>query len=167
LKLDAGENGEASMVNIFGGKITTFRKLAESMMDIVEEQIGAKQPEWTNGASLPGGSFKAEENDTLIAKITNDYPFLNPKIATRLLHTYGMRTFRFLDGATSLEDMGEDFSGDTDAGLYAREIDYLIDTEWVRDADDVLWRRSKLGIKIKGKTVEQLQAYIEKRRAPL
>lgn len=167
LKLDEGENGEASMVNIFGGKITTFRKLAESMMDIVEEQIGAKQPEWTNGASLPGGSFKAEENDTLIAKITSDYPFLNQKIATRLLHTYGMRTFRFMDGATSIEDMGEDFSGKSDAGLYAREIDYLIDTEWVRDADDVLWRRSKLGIKIKGKAVTQLQAYIEKRRAPL
>ena len=116
---------------------------------------------------MPGGSFKAEENDTLIAKITNDYPFLNQKIATRLLHTYGMRTFKFMDGATSIDDMGEDFSGDTDAGLFAREIDYLIDTEWVRDADDVLWRRSKLGIKIKGKAVTRLQTYIEKRRAPL
>ena len=167
LKLDEGESGEASMVNIFGGKITTFRKLAESMMEIVEEQIGEKQPKWTNGATLPGGSFKAEENDALIAKITSDYPFLNQKIATRLLHTYGMRTFRFLDGATSIEDMGEDFSGDTDAGLYAREIDYLIEVEWVRDSEDVLWRRSKLGIKIKGEAVTQLQAYIEKRRAPL
>ena len=167
LKLDKGEDGEASMVNIFGGKITTFRKLAESMMDIVEEQIGAKEPEWTKGASLPGGSFKAEEYGKLIAKITNNYPFLSNKIATRLLQAYGMRAFKILDGATSIEDMGQDFSGDTDAGLYAREIDYLIDNEWVRDADDVLWRRSKLGIKVKGEAVAQLQTYIETRRSPL
>ncbi|MEP1442230.1 MAG: glycerol-3-phosphate dehydrogenase [Hyphomicrobiales bacterium] len=167
LKLDEGSNGEASMVNIFGGKITTFRKLAESMMDIVEEQIGAKEPEWTNGATLPGGEFKTEDYDSLIAKLTNDYPFLNKKVATRLLQAYGMRAFKFLEDATSMEDMGQDFSGDTDAGLYAREIDYLIDYEWVRDADDVLWRRSKLGIKIKGEAVTQLQTYIEKRRAPL
>lgn len=164
LKLDEGAEGDASLVNIFGGKITTYRKLAESMLDIVADQIGGKSGAWTEGTTLPGGDFSITDFDKMVRKVVTAYPFLTRKIAIRLMRSYGSRALTFLEGATSLEDLGEDFSGETDAGLFAREVDYLIDHEWVRDADDVLWRRSKLGIRIKDETKARLQTYIEAQR---
>lgn len=165
LKLDKGAAGEASLINIFGGKITTYRKLAESMMEIVEDQIGARQMAWTKGARLPGGEFDTSGVDDIIRDITSAHPFITPKLARRLTRAYGTRALSFLKDAATLADMGEDFSGGTDAGLYAREIDYLIDNEWAREAEDVLWRRSKLGISIKGDAVTRLQKYIEERHS--
>lgn len=165
LKLDQGNNGEAAMINIFGGKITTYRKLAEAMMEMVEKQIGAKKEPWTRGAPLPGGEFDAAKSDDLIRTITQEYPFIAQKVARRLARTYGTRAFTFLEDVKSPQDMGEDFSNDTDIGLSAREVDYLIHNEWAFNADDILWRRTKLGIRIKGDAVTRLQNYIDERQA--
>lgn len=164
LKLDEGRPGEAALINIFGGKITTYRKLAEAVIEIVGSRIGAKQQPWTKGAVLPGGDFSTHGFDALAARIRAAHPFLSEKTATRLARAYGTRALSFLQGAVSPADMGEDFSGENDACLYAREVDYLIATEWARTADDILWRRSKLGLRIKGENVERLQRYIEERR---
>jgi len=165
LKLDQGNNGEATMINIFGGKITTYRKLAEAMMEMVENQIGAKKGPWTRGAPLPGGEFDAAKSDDLIRTIMRDYPFITQKTARRLARTYGTRALTFLEGAKSPQDMGENFAHDRDIGLSAREVDYLIHNEWAFNADDILWRRTKLGIRIKGDAVTRLQNYIDERRA--
>ena len=140
LKLD-GSTGEAPMLSVFGGKITTFRKLAESVM----EKIGPFFPQagkpWTAQASLPGGDFAYDKVDTLIAELQRKYSFLKPANVARIFRAYGTDAERMFDGARFSKDMGQFFGP-----LSEREIDYLKDEEWVREADDILWRRSKLGL---------------------
>lgn len=146
-----GEKGNGPLINIFGGKITTYRRLAEAALDIIEENLGKRQPAWTLDAPFPGGDFPIDGFDTLLEKIRSDYPFLGEKHSERLVRAYGTCTYEVLGNAKAEEELGQVFCED----LTEREAVYLMDKEWARTADDILWRRSKLGI---GASPDQISA---------
>lgn len=152
-----GANDEAAVINIFGGKITTYRRLSESMLEEVEDKIGAKGKPWTAGSTLPGGDFLPYEFEKIVQKLKNDFSFLKAEHATRLVRSYGTLSWKILDGAASLEDLGTDF-GHT---LTEREVKYMIDQEWAANEKDILWRRSKLGIRFSKQQIKKLKNWIE------
>ena len=143
LRVDGGAD-QPSAINIFGGKITTYRKLAESMLEKIEELIGARKAPWTTHSTLPGGDFAVSDFDRLVTKLKTEFPFLQLSLAERLVRSYGTRAWMLMKGASSQEDMGIEFGG----SLTEREVNYLINNEWAECADDVVWRRSKLGIRL-------------------
>ncbi|HEY0222982.1 MAG TPA: glycerol-3-phosphate dehydrogenase [Pseudolabrys sp.] len=133
--------GEAPLLTVYGGKITTHRKLAEAAM----EKIGIffeGRPPWTATSSLPGGEFPPEGFYALVAETIGRWPFLSEPHARRLVRAYGTRAERFLGTAQSMEDLGPRFAGD----LTAAEVRYMVEHEWAQTAEDVLYRRSKLGL---------------------
>ena len=136
-ELDRGEDGTAApLLSIFGGKITTYRKLAEHAL----EKLGAPGKSWTASASLPGGDMDPLAFDAFVAEIQAAYPFLEPATTLRLCRAYGTRVRNVLSNATSANSLGEHLGG----GLYARELEYLVAHEFAHSAEDVLQRRSKL-----------------------
>ena len=157
LKTDSGP-GKAPMVNIFGGKITTYRKLAEEVVDKIGALIGKRRAAWTSGATLPGGDFPAQAFDVQLDALKADYPFLDPHCARRLLRLYGTRARAILGDATSMEALGRRFGAD----LYEAEVTYLAREEWAVSADDVLWRRTKRGLVVSKEEEKALDAFIRK-----
>ncbi|MEP3603579.1 MAG: glycerol-3-phosphate dehydrogenase [Stappiaceae bacterium] len=156
LKTFNGEKG-APLINIFGGKITTYRRLALSVLEKIETAIGAKGATWTERATLPGGGFVELEFDQELRKLQSAYPFLHDKVAYRLFHAYGLDAFKILGDAKSEEDLGRKFGG----GLSEAEVRWLMQEEWARNPQDVLWRRSKLGLRLSQEQVDSLSAYIQ------
>jgi glycerol-3-phosphate dehydrogenase len=134
--------GEAPVLTVYGGKITTYRRLAEAALGKLAHFFQAHPP-WTAEAPLPGGDFLWDGLDTLIARSRRTWPFLQEAEASRLVHAYGTRIDRVLGAAKSGTDLGP-FFGE----LSAAEVRYLMQHEWARTADDVLWRRSKLGLRL-------------------
>jgi glycerol-3-phosphate dehydrogenase len=158
LALD-GREGEAPLLSVFGGKITTYRRLAEAALDRLKGHLpAAARAGWTGGAPLPGGDFPHDGYDALLADILAAFPFLEPGFAARLVRTYGTRVRRLLDGASSRADLGELFGAD----LTEREVTYLMRTEWARTAADVLWRRSKLGLHLSEVQKAALDAFMRR-----
>lgn len=160
LKLDENA-GEAPLLNVFGGKLTTFRRLSEEVLEWVEKAIGAKGAPWTAGSTLPGGDFAAADFEYELRRLTDDYPFLAPAHARRLMRLYGTRARDLLGDAQSLVGLGENFGAD----LTAREIDYLINVEWAQTVEDILWRRTKLGLRLSERDVRALERYLEAKGA--
>ncbi len=156
LKTFKADNG-APMVNIFGGKITTYRRLALSALEKIESAIGAKGMSWTERATLPGGGFTEVEFDQELQKLKSAFPFLHDKVAYRLFHAYGLDAFAILGEAKSPEDLGQDFGG----GLTEAEVRWLVENEWAQEAQDILWRRSKLGLRVSDEQVSALKSYLE------
>jgi len=145
----------APLLNVFGGKLTTYRKLAEEAMDRLAPLFPHAAGAWTSeGHPLPGG--ERPEVDDLQRELQSSHPWLPAPMAWRLIHSYGSRTARLLGQARSLEDLGEHFGAD----LYQAEVDYLRALEWVVDATDLLWRRSKLGLRLDLQQVTRLTAYL-------
>ncbi len=140
LTLDTTD-GEAPLLTIYGGKITTYRRLAEVALARLATFFGAPPP-WTAGSTLPGGDFPADGFDDLVAETVGRWPFLAKPHARRLLRAYGRRLERVFKDAQSMDDLGPRFVGD----LTGAEVCYLVENEWAQSADDVLWRRSKLGL---------------------
>ncbi|AUX78048.1 MULTISPECIES: glycerol-3-phosphate dehydrogenase [Sinorhizobium] len=151
-----GQTGQAPLLNIFGGKLTTYRRLAEAALDKIGEAIGAKGGKWTAGSHLPGGDFPAAGYDAEVSKLKAHYPFLAASHARRLVRLYGTRAKQLLDNAASEADLGRRFGAD----LYAAEVDWLIAQEWALRAEDVLWRRTKLGLKLSRAEVAELEEYM-------
>jgi glycerol-3-phosphate dehydrogenase len=150
--LERHDAGGAALVSVFGGKITTYRRLAEAVVAELKEVLpAAARPGWTASQPLPGGEFPVQSFAALVEELRAAYPWLAPELARRLARAYGRRAWRLLGEAKSMADLGQDFG----AGLTAREVDYLRQTEWARTAEDVLWRRSKLGLRL---TAEQVRA---------
>lgn len=143
LKSD-GPNGEAPLINIFGGKITTYRRLAESMVERIEGFIGKKGRAWTAGATLPGGEFPVDGFEAEVARLKARHSFLDLAHARRLVRLYGRRAATILGEARSYEDLGRRFGAD----LTEAELRYLIEEEWAATGEDVLWRRTKLGLRL-------------------
>jgi len=141
LKADSGP-GKAPLVNIFGGKITTYRKLAEAAMAQIGKLIGDGKKPWTEGAALPGGDFAPQGFEAEVRGLSADYPFLAPAHARRLVRLYGTLARAILGEASSTADLGRHFGAD----LYEREVAYLMRNEWAQTAEDVLWRRTKRGL---------------------
>ncbi len=150
--------GEGNLINIFGGKITTYRRLAESALKKIEQALGARGGAWTAEAPLPGGDFPVLGFEALITQLKKETPFVAEATIRRLARNYGTRARQIL-GPTG--ELGRIFGAD----LGEKEVDYLMDQEWARDADDVLWRRSKLGLKISANGKDALAAYMKARNA--
>ncbi|PMS32097.1 glycerol-3-phosphate dehydrogenase [Paraburkholderia rhynchosiae] len=143
LELDAPA-GEAPLLSVFGGKITTFRKLAEEAVDKLAQVLGNGAPSWTAGAPLPGGDIPHANFERFLAELKQQHAWLPADLAHRLARAYGTRVNNVIGSARSLADLGHAFG----PGLYEAELTYLRDTEWARSAQDVLWRRSKLGLHV-------------------
>jgi glycerol-3-phosphate dehydrogenase len=129
------------LLSVFGGKITTYRKLAEHVMDRLARWIPA-HPRWTHAEALPGGDFGGRDFQTVLAEVRARYAGLDPHWLARLLRRHGTLIDRILDNAKAEADLGENFGG----GLCERELAYLTEHEWARSAEDVLWRRTKCGL---------------------
>lgn len=132
---------EAPLLTVYGGKITTYRRLAEAALDRIVRYFKASSP-WTATAPLPGGDFAVDGSDALTAAIHARYPFLAQPHAARLVAAYGTRVDRVLGEARTAGDLGPMFGSD----LSGAEVLYLMAQEWAESAEDVLWRRSKLGL---------------------
>ena len=146
LELDVID-GALPLLSIFGGKLTTYRLLATDVLEKLAPYIKTSRGKWTDREPLPGGNLHDRKNpETAIAQLISDLskkkPWLETALVNRLAHAYGTRVFDLLDGAQSPSDLGQYFG----AGLYEQEIKFLIKEEWAQNADDVLWRRSKLGL---------------------
>ena len=148
------ENLGASLLSVFGGKLTTYRVLSEKVMNIIARRLGKFSLNWTAGAVLPGGEIAPVDFKIFLNRQIAQYDFLPKALVKRYAMTYGARMDRFLDGARSSADLGQDF-GD---GLYEAEIIYLIRDEFARSDEDILWRRTKLGLHVTDQTVENLKA---------
>ncbi|MGI9408732.1 MAG: glycerol-3-phosphate dehydrogenase [Hyphomicrobiaceae bacterium] len=143
LKLDGGTD-EPKLLNIFGGKITTYRKLAEAAIESIDGEFNRNTIPWTSASVLPGGDFPVDGYDREVAGLTADFPFLDDGTVRRLVRTYGTRARVILGQASSWNDLGDSFG----AGLTEREVAYLQSDEWAEEAEDILWRRSKLGLRL-------------------
>ena len=159
LDLDA-PGGAAPLLNVFGGKITTYRRLAEAALARLAPFLPDRRGAWTRDASLPGGDMAVDGAGALVREIRARYPFLDDRRAWRLVRAYGTLTSDLLGPATSAEDLGESFG----AGLTAREVDWLMRHEWAETAEDVLWRRSKLGLRLDTAAVCRLEMWMRARR---
>jgi glycerol-3-phosphate dehydrogenase len=139
--LSLDERG-APLLTVYGGKITTYRRLAEQAIDRIAHVVKAG-PAWTKGSHLPGGDFSCDSLEALVTQTRETRPFLSEEHALRLVRAYGTRVERVLGAAQSLEDLGPCIGTD----LTTAEVRYLVEQEWAQTADDVLWRRTKLGLR--------------------
>ena len=155
LKVD--ESAGAPMLNIFGGKITTYRKLAEHALEKIVPYIGGKSKGWTAGVSMPGGDFPVDGVASLIAKLRKDYAFLDDFWARRLIKAYGTDAWDVLGSAKSQEDLGQSFG----ASLTATEVRWLMENEFAHHAEDIVWRRSKLGLRMSDEEIEAIEAFMQ------
>ncbi len=154
LMLDAGE-GEAPLVSVFGGKITTYRRLAEQVLDTLARWLPAARP-WTDTEPLPGGNFGGRGFDELLAEAMARRPKLPERFLARLLRRHGTLAAEILGEARSQAELGEHFGG----GLYEAELRYLVANEWAREAEDVLWRRTKCGLHMDAAQRERVAAFL-------
>jgi glycerol-3-phosphate dehydrogenase len=157
-KLDTGDGGGAAALSIYGGKITTYRKLAEHALDELKPFLPPMQPRWTEQAVLPGGDLPAGGLPAWIAELVRRFPTLPADLLRGLARRHGTRARAILGAATKSADLGADFGH----GLTAAEIDYLVREEWVRSGDDVLWRRTKCGLGMTDEERKRVAAYVAK-----
>ena len=152
---DAGQG--APLLSVYGGKITTYRHLSEEAVDLLVPRLHALSGmAWTRSAALPGGDFPIDGLDPLKAELAADYPFLGAHDIDRIARAYGTRARRWLGEAQGWQALGRDFGG----GLTAAEVDYLRGEEWAVSAEDVLWRRSKLGLRLSKEQQAALAEYL-------
>lgn len=137
----ADEAGKAPLLSVFGGKLTTYRKLAEHAIEKLAHYYPGIGNAWTKNGTLPGGDMGTDRN-SYVAQLRRKFTWLPDELAIRFAHTYGSRTEMLLANKASLADLGEDFGH----GLYQAELEYLTTYEWAVELDDVIWRRTKLGM---------------------
>lgn len=154
----SSESDEAPLLSVFGGKLTTYRKLAESALKKLAPFFPEMGPAWTASARLPGGegmNCPAE----LSSELATRHTWLDKSLADRWARTYGTRTWRLIGDASGIAALGEYYG----AGLYQREVDYMIEHEWVTEVEDILWRRTKLGLDFTAEAQTRLQQYLQSR----
>lgn len=161
LKLDS-TNDEAPLLSIYGGKITTYRKLAETVLERLAPFLPPMGAPWTGGSHFPGGDFAVDGFTELVARLRKKCPSLDEQLATRLCRHYGTLALSMVDGIVDKAAFGQDFGH----GLYGFEVDYLLAREFARSAADVLWRRSRLGLYFSQAETEALNNYIIARLDP-
>jgi glycerol-3-phosphate dehydrogenase len=155
-------NGNAPLLTVYGGKITTYRKLAEDALGLLALRLGGGPP-WTRDSRLPGGDIAVDAVAQFVEKIRAAQPFLSHAHAARLVHGYGTRVERILTNARSLHDLGPALGAD----LTGAEVRYLMAHEWAQTEDDVLWRRTKLGLLLSRTERERLGRFMADARGQL
>ncbi len=159
----AMEGEQAPLLSVFGGKITTFRKLAEEAVDMIAPKLGNHRPTWTEHACLPGGDlYGAPQNravlefDAFVHRMQQQFAWLSPKLVARYVRAYGTRIHALLKDRHGISQMGEEVVKD----LFAAEIDYLVKNEWASSGADILWRRSKLGLHLPAGSEQLIDQWI-------
>jgi glycerol-3-phosphate dehydrogenase len=152
----ADQDGALPVLSVFGGKITTYRRLAEHALEKLQPYLPRLKPTWTADAALPGGDMPDARFDTFFASFRTRHAWLPPDLALRLARDYGTRATAIVGDALDLADLGQDFGG----GLTQAEVDYLVQNEWARTSQDVLWRRSKLGLRLSKDEAARLDDYL-------
>ncbi|WP_103336387.1 glycerol-3-phosphate dehydrogenase [Pseudotabrizicola formosa] len=158
--LSLDENG-APLLNVFGGKITTYRRLAESALEKLQPFFPGAKGKWTARQALPGGDFPVDGVASLTAALKAAHPYLTDTHAARLIRAYGTEATTLLGQARSLADLGRDFG----ATLTEAEVNWLMDREYARHAADVVWRRSKLGLRLTPPQIAAIDDYMTTRWA--
>lgn len=153
-RLELDETG-APVLSVFGGKLTTYRKLAEQAVDRIVPRLGGGAA-WTAGAVLPGGDIEGGDLPAFEARLRRQYPFLAPALARRLAASYGTRALRILNGIDSAAALGEPVVAD----LYPCELCYLVQHEFAHTAQDILWRRTHLGLTASPDAAARLEAWL-------
>jgi len=156
LKLDESD-GKAPVLSVFGGKITTHRELAVRVMDRLKPFFPTMSGEWTGAVPLPGGDIPRRDLDAFVAEAERRWPFLDRRTARRLARAYGTRMERFLGNAQTADGLGHAFG----CGFSEAELAYLVREEWARTAEDILWRRSKLGLHLPRPAMDEISAALE------
>ena len=151
------DRGPAPMLSVYGGKITTCRRLAEQAVDLLAGPLGFDRPAWTRDAPLPGGDVPGADVDGFVARCTERYPWLAQGLVRHYVRHYGTGIHTLLAGRTGAGDLGEHFG----AGLHAAEVEYLVEHEWARTAEDVLWRRTRKGLRMPEDGKRRLCAWLE------
>ena len=159
--LDLDEQaGRAPLLSVFGGKITTFRKLAEHAMEKLCPLISCAAPHWTATAMLPGGDIGSRYGDVdfegFVARFAAQHPWMPSDLAWRYARNYGARAAMIVGDAKDISGLGQDL-GD---GIYEAELSYLVEQEWLVEAEDLLWRRSKLGLHVSAETAAQIKTWL-------
>ena len=153
--LDLDDDGPP-LLSIFGGKITTYRRLAEQALDLLGRHGEGRGAAWTAGAPLPGGDFPGHDFEGFEHSLQQHYSALPRGLLHRLAHAYGTNATDLLGSAQKLTDLGEIFGSD----LTQAEVDYLLNHEWARTTEDILYRRTKLGLRMSQDAVERLSRYL-------
>ena len=147
---------QAPVLSIFGGKITTHRELALRALEELRPFFPRLASAWTHNAPLPGGDIPGRDIEAFILEVRRCWPFLDERVARRLVRAYGTRLGRFLQEAPTLQALGRDFG----YGLSEAELSYLRDSEWAQTGEDVLWRRSKLGLHLTPQAMADVTAWM-------
>jgi glycerol-3-phosphate dehydrogenase len=150
------ERRPAPLLSVFGGKITTYRRLAEDAVNLLGPLLGSRAEPWTEGATLPGGDLPDGSFAVFLRTVGRRYPWLPPRLHQRYAHAYGSRLERMLGSASALADLGAEVL----PGLYERELEYLCREEFVGAAEDILWRRTKLGLHLPGADLAPLEDWL-------
>ncbi|WP_010484462.1 glycerol-3-phosphate dehydrogenase [Pseudomonas sp. S9] len=156
----SGHPGEAPLLSVFGGKLTTYRKLAESALKLLASHFPQMGPGWTATSLLPGAEDFTSQA-ALVDALSARFNWLPNSLVRRWATTYGNRSWLLLDGVDKLQDLGEHFG----AQLYAREVEYLCAEEWATAPADILWRRTKLGLFMSAAEQLRLGQYLQERRS--
>jgi len=156
--------GGAPLLSIYGGKITTYRRLAEEALERLEPYLrsGKLREGWSGKSPLPGGDLDVSALPALTAELRRGYPFLAQDHANRLAHAYGTRAAKVLGNAKSSADLGQAFG----VTLTAAEVKYLMAHEWALTAEDIVWRRSKLGLRLSAEQIGAIDDWIASHRTP-
>ena len=152
-----GEAEDAPLLSIYGGKLTTYRRLAERVLDRLRPWLPALRPAWTAAVHLPGGGLGRSGLSGLLLDLSQRYPMLPPDWLHVLAKRHGTLAKRVIGEARTEQALGHHFG----AGLYAAEVDYMVAHEWAREADDILWRRTKCGLRMDQAGQDALRAYLE------
>ncbi len=158
LDLEAPDN-HAPLINLFGGRLTTFRHSSEKAVELLKPYLGCEKNREFAQQPLPGGDIIDANLDKFIEELTFNYPWLDASYLPRYARVYGTLCHEFLNDCRSLEDLGEHFGND----LHAREIDYLIEQEWATCADDILWRRTRQGLSLDSAQHQRIDDYVKQK----
>tara|TARA_B110000908_G_scaffold7300_1_gene9105 strand:+ start:23031 stop:24527 length:1497 start_codon:yes stop_codon:yes gene_type:complete len=150
-------------LNIIGGKITTYRVLAEKTLNHLTDIFPKMKNNWTVDSTLPGGNFSFDDFDFNLNKLSNDYPFINESLLRRYFENYGTLSWVLLNNINSIGDLGKDFGH----GLYEKEVEYLFINEWAKCAEDILWRRTKLGLHMNTQQIENIDGWFTEKNGIL
>ena len=147
----------APMLSVYGGKITTYRRLAEQAVDMLAGSLQAAGSRWTSAAPLPGGDIPGADIGAFAAQCAARHSWLPQRLLRHYVRHYGSDVDAMLTGRSSVEDLGEHFG----AGLHAAEVSYLVEHEWARTAEDILWRRTRKGLGVSADGADRLRAYLQ------